>query len=96
MISSSTSDSASSMFSRATDASKVALAHLVARLKRSGFVLLDTQFVTDHLERMGAIEISRAAYQVALEQAIGRHADFWRQPIDTPPHSVLQLRTQTS
>ncbi|QJU57947.1 leucyl/phenylalanyl-tRNA--protein transferase [Sphingomonas sp. AP4-R1] len=60
-----------SMFSRATDASKVALAHLVARLKYGGFQLLDCQFQTDHLATMGAIEIARADYVVLLDAALG-------------------------
>jgi leucyl/phenylalanyl-tRNA--protein transferase len=59
-----------SMFSRATDASKVALVHLVARLKAGGYRLLDTQFITDHLAQFGAIEIPRARYQVELENAL--------------------------
>lgn len=61
-----------SMFSRATDASKVALAWLVARLKIGGFVLLDCQFITDHLQSLGAIEISQVEYLVLLEEALGR------------------------
>jgi leucyl/phenylalanyl-tRNA--protein transferase len=59
-----------SMFSRATDASKVALVHLVARLKAGGYRLLDTQFITEHLTQFGAIEIPRAKYQVLLEGAL--------------------------
>jgi leucyl/phenylalanyl-tRNA--protein transferase len=59
-----------SMFSRATDASKVALVHLVARLRAGGYRLLDTQFITDHLTQFGAIEIPRATYQIALESAL--------------------------
>ncbi|MEY4889263.1 MAG: hypothetical protein RIQ75_393 [Pseudomonadota bacterium] len=59
-----------SMFSRMTDASKVALAHLVARLKVGGFALLDCQFQTPHLQSLGAIEISRADYSVALSAAL--------------------------
>lgn len=59
-----------SMFSRMTDASKVALAHLVARLKTGGFTLLDCQFQTPHLESLGAIEISREDYSVALSAAL--------------------------
>src|SRR5919109_2617159 len=55
-----------SMFSRETDASKVALVHLVERLRRGGFQLLDTQFSTEHLARFGAVEISRAEYQARL------------------------------
>lgn len=62
-----------SMFSRETDASKVALVHLVARLKAGGFVLLDTQFITTHLARFGVVEIPRARYRRRLAAAI--HAD---------------------
>jgi leucyl/phenylalanyl-tRNA--protein transferase len=60
-----------SMFSRATDASKVALAHLVARLKAGGFRLLDCQFLTDHLATLGTIEVARDAYVVMLDEALG-------------------------
>jgi leucyl/phenylalanyl-tRNA---protein transferase len=59
-----------SMFHRATDASKVALVHLVARLKRGGYTLLDAQFVTRHLSTFGAVEISKADYQARLRRAI--------------------------
>lgn len=59
-----------SMFSRETDASKVALAWLVARLRLGGFVLLDCQFITDHLASLGAIEITQAAYLQLLEAAL--------------------------
>ncbi|WP_246610931.1 leucyl/phenylalanyl-tRNA--protein transferase [Aquisediminimonas profunda] len=59
-----------SMFSRATDASKVALAHLVARLRAGGFTLLDCQFITPHLASLGAIEIDRSAYLAALVSAV--------------------------
>jgi leucyl/phenylalanyl-tRNA--protein transferase len=65
-----------SMFSRAPDASKVALVELVARLRAGGFTLLDTQFVTDHLRRFGAVEIPRAAYLARLKAAIARPATF--------------------
>ncbi len=65
-----------SMFSRETDASKVALVHLVARLRRGGFKLLDTQFLTAHLARFGAIEIPREAYLVKLSEAIATPA-YW-------------------
>ena len=61
-----------SMFSRAADASKVALAWLVARLKIGGFVLLDCQFMTDHLSSLGAVEISQIEYLERLEIALGR------------------------
>lgn len=65
-----------SMFSRATDASKVALCHLVGILKRGGFVLLDTQFITDHLKRFGAIEMSQQDYLVELSAALAREGRF--------------------
>lgn len=65
-----------SMFSRAADASKVALVHLVTRLRERGFLLLDVQFVTNHLRRFGAIEISRAAYQRRLAKALARPNRF--------------------
>lgn len=67
-----------SMFSRETDASKVALVHLVARLKVGGFVLLDAQFITAHLARFGAIEIPRRAYRTRLAAALPVAADFHR------------------
>jgi leucyl/phenylalanyl-tRNA--protein transferase len=60
-----------SMFSRARDASKIALVYLVARLIYGGFTLLDTQFVTGHLARFGAIEVSRDEFQRLLEGALG-------------------------
>ncbi len=65
-----------SMFSRVADASKVALAHLVAHLIRGGYRLLDTQFVTDHLQRFGTIEISRARYRRLLAEALRTEAYF--------------------
>jgi leucyl/phenylalanyl-tRNA--protein transferase len=60
-----------SMFSRETDASKVALVHLVERLKAGGYRLLDTQFTTDHLRQFGAIDVERREYQAMLAEAIG-------------------------
>jgi len=69
-----------SMFSRVTDASKVALAHLVLRLRKGGFQLLDTQFVTPHLQRFGAIEMPREEYRSRLARAITTEAAF--------PHTV--------
>ncbi len=59
-----------SMFSRATDASKVALVHLVERMKARGFTLLDTQFMTEHLRSLGAIDVSRKAYERRLGAAL--------------------------
>ena len=64
------------MFSTVRDASKVALVHLAARLKRGGFTLLDTQFITEHLSQFGAMEISRRAYQAQLDTALKFNADF--------------------
>lgn len=69
-----------SMFHRARDASKVALVHLVARLVAGGFVLLDTQYVTDHLRTFGAVEVPRDRYRVLLDDAIGIEADFFALP----------------
>jgi leucyl/phenylalanyl-tRNA--protein transferase len=66
-----------SMFSRADDASKVALVHLVHRLRLGGYRLLDAQFVTAHLQRFGAIEVPRRQYMKLLEDAISRKADFY-------------------
>jgi leucyl/phenylalanyl-tRNA---protein transferase len=85
-----------SMFSRGRDASKHALIALVARLNAGGFRLLDTQFVTDHLARLGAVEISRRAYRERLRQALARPADFQALPRDVPLQRLLHLSTQTS
>jgi leucyl/phenylalanyl-tRNA--protein transferase len=70
-----------SMFHRARDASKVALVHLVARLKAAGFTLLDTQFVTDHLRTFGAVEVSRRHYHRLLEDALAGEARFTSRPL---------------
>ncbi|ESR25072.1 leucyl/phenylalanyl-tRNA--protein transferase [Lutibaculum baratangense] len=85
-----------SMFHRVTDASKIALVHLVARLRFGGFTLLDTQFVTEHLQSLGAVEISRGAYQRLLDKAVATPADFYRLPTSTSSDSLLQLVSQTS
>lgn len=85
-----------SMFSHATDASKVALVHLVARLAAGGYQLLDTQFITDHLAQFGAIEVPRRSYRRMLAGAIAARADF---PVSFPLARVavyLQSLTQTS
>lgn len=73
-----------SMFHRARDASKVALVHLVARLIAGGFTLLDTQFVTEHLRSLGAVEVPRARYRALLDEALDGCADFNVLPIDRP------------
>ncbi len=65
-----------SMFSRAVDSSKIALVHLVERLRAGSFVLLDTQFMTEHLRRFGTVEITRAEYQRRLTVAMMTHAVF--------------------
>ncbi len=66
-----------SMFSRATDSSKIALVHLVERLRHGGFVLLDTQFMTEHLRRFGTLEIPRAEYQKRLHHALAVPTYFY-------------------
>ena len=89
-----------SMFSRATDAGKVALVHLVARLKMGGYVLLDTQFVTDHLRQFGAVEIPSSKYLQRLAGAISATATFYGDApagdVEEALMGVSQSRTQTS
>ncbi len=85
-----------SMFSFERDASKVALANLVARLNHCGFSLLDTQFLTDHLRSLGGIEIEQQDYRKKLYAALDKPADFLRKPISLSAHKVLQLVSQTS
>ncbi|MBP0617103.1 leucyl/phenylalanyl-tRNA--protein transferase [Jiella mangrovi] len=84
-----------SMFSRATDASKVALAFLCERLIRGGYSLLDTQFITSHLARFGAVEIERDVYHERLGEALGIAATFYPAGAGTSD-SVLQLFSHTS
>lgn len=84
-----------SMFSRRTDASKIALAYLVHRLIAGGFSLFDTQFVTDHLISLGAIEIPRAAYHQRLHDALQLDADFLA-PRTPDPYEITQRNNQTS
>ncbi len=87
-----------SMFHFERDASKVALVHLVARLKVGGFKLLDAQFITDHLESMGAVEVARPDYQDLLASAVAAHAQFYCWPSDGVVDGgvVLQSISQTS
>ncbi|HKM87787.1 MAG TPA: leucyl/phenylalanyl-tRNA--protein transferase [Xanthobacteraceae bacterium] len=73
-----------SMFHHARDASKVALVHLVARLRAGRYRLLDTQFVTEHLRSFGAIEISRPAYHKLLDAALAGEGDFGALALDRP------------
>ena len=80
-----------SMFSRAPNASKVALVHLVARLRLGGFRLLDTQFLTEHLSRMGGIEISGQEYIERLERALEVEAQFTGSPSGDALSSELEM-----
>ncbi|SFS46976.1 leucyl/phenylalanyl-tRNA--protein transferase [Sulfitobacter marinus] len=84
-----------SMFSRRDNASKIALACLVDRLKRGGFTLFDTQFLTPHLASLGAVEIPRDAYHKRLEAALELNADF-NSPSPATPQEVVQRMTQMS
>lgn len=85
-----------SMFNFETDASKVALVHLVARLKYGGYRMLDTQFVTKHLSGFGAIEVRRADYRRRLTDALGTAGDFAAMPQDWSGEMILQSITQMS
>ncbi|MDA7948593.1 MAG: leucyl/phenylalanyl-tRNA--protein transferase [Hyphomicrobiaceae bacterium] len=85
-----------SMFSRERDASKIALVYLAARLKHGGFSLLDTQFLTEHLVRFGAIEVSRETFQRQLDGALLGGGEFSKLPSDCGGAFVLQLVSQTS
>lgn len=85
-----------SMFSVQRDASKVALAHLVARLKVGGFLLLDMQFLTEHLSQFGAIDIPKPEYQRRLAAALERQGDFYRMPAYSRGQTALQAISQTS
>lgn len=80
-----------SMFHRARDASKVALVHLVARLRAGGFRLLDTQFVTDHLRQFGALEVPRRGYHRLLAQALAEEGDFCALSCDAPVAGATAL-----
>lgn len=73
-----------SMFHTVRDASKIALVHLIARLKAGGFTLCDTQYVTDHLRTFGAVEVSKKRYHKLLEEALIGQADFRALPVDRP------------
>ena len=86
-----------SMFHTVTEASKVALVHLVARLRAGNYSLLDTQFVTSHLQQFGAVEIPREDYHALLGRALGRgDANFHSVSDWLSGDAVLQLITQTS
>ena len=86
-----------SMFSRATDASKIALVQLVLRLRKGGFQLLDTQFTTPHLSRFGAQEIPREDYRRLLTKAVSGQAEFYSGGVsEAELEAFLQSTTQTS
>ena len=85
-----------SMFHRARDASKVALVHLVARLRAGGFALLDTQFITDHLKTFGALELPRKQYHKLLADALIGEADFAALPLDRPIAGAQALALATA
>ena len=85
-----------SMFSRRTDASKIALTYLVDRLRRGGFRLFDAQFLTPHLASLGAIEVTRAEYHRRLEAALAGQGDFTGPALPASPQDVVQRITQTS
>lgn len=84
-----------SMFSRQTDASKIALAYTVDRLRVAGFTLFDTQYLTPHLQSLGGIEIPKAAYRKRLAEALDGRADF-SLPSIPDPQLLVQRMTQTS
>ena len=88
-----------SMFSRATDASKIALVHLVARLKTGGYGLLDAQFHNPHLEQFGLEEISRDEFRDRLWRALRLDGDFYsldKSGLSTAGSTSLQAITQIS
>ena len=85
-----------SMFHRARDASKVALVHLVARLRAGGFRLLDTQFVTDHLSTLGAVAVPKHAYHLLLADAVARRASFDRDERLSGAQALALMRTGSS
>lgn len=85
-----------SMFSRATDASKIALVHLVARLRVGGFSLLDAQFHNDHLTQFGAVDLPRPDFQLKLRAALSQPARFGAAPDPMDGAYALQRIAQTS
>lgn len=80
-----------SMFSFKTDASKVCLIHLVARLKKGGYTLLDTQFVTGHLAKFGTLEVPKDEYNVLLSSALQRETDFYALSTKATGADVLRI-----
>jgi leucyl/phenylalanyl-tRNA---protein transferase len=80
-----------SMVSRGRDASKLALCHLVARLRSGGYRLLDCQFMTDHLRQFGVREIPRSQYQRVLKSALSLTPDFYHLPRRLSGRDISQL-----
>jgi leucyl/phenylalanyl-tRNA--protein transferase len=80
-----------SMFSQARDASKIALVYLCARLIHGGFLMLDTQFVTDHLRQFGTVEIDKSEFHRQLERALSVEGDFFRLEQNAPPPRILDI-----
>ncbi|MDZ4777796.1 MAG: leucyl/phenylalanyl-tRNA--protein transferase [Alphaproteobacteria bacterium] len=85
-----------SMFSRETDASKIALVALIARLRIGGFKLLDAQFQTEHLARFGTQTVPRAQFRKRLQAALSETGDFSRMPDGVSGAQLLQSIAQTS
>jgi leucyl/phenylalanyl-tRNA--protein transferase len=80
-----------SMFSTETDASKIALMYLCARLIRGRFTLLDTQFVTDHLRQFGTVEVERPQFHAELEKALPTASDYLRLSTDAAPQEIIDI-----
>ena len=85
-----------SMFSKKSNASKIALAYLVNRLQETGFKLFDTQFLTPHLASLGAIEIPKTKYKVLLFKAVEEVANFRASSYSPDVSAIAQRRAQTS
>ncbi len=85
-----------SMFSRETGASKIAMLHLMARLKLGGFQFIDAQFFNDHLTQFGLVGMNDADYQILLNEALDADANFFAAPNQLDASLVLQSITQTS
>jgi leucyl/phenylalanyl-tRNA--protein transferase len=85
-----------SMFSKRTNASKIALAYLVHRLSKSGFELFDTQFITPHLASLGAIEIPKEKYKILLADALSKSADFDNPDYCSDVFAIAHRNTHTS
>ena len=85
-----------SMFSKKSNASKIALAYLVNRLKETGFKLFDTQFLTPHLASLGAIEVPKTKYKILLFKAVEEVANFCASSYSPDVSAIAQRRAQTS